>query len=139
MPWRITPADYASIRAVIDTTLTEGSLPVGVISLPIYTGQAEATVLGAYPLADTAAADVQVHLHNAALLFCAASLVMAIPVFVREQGPEFSAQVERVPPSELAADLRNRAQAELAIVASEGVIGDAPLVFATVPGARGRW
>ena len=138
MAWRLSAADYPSIRAAIDISLSEGSLPDGIIALPIYSGQAEQTVLAFVPDADAADADRQAHLHNAAMLFCASSLVFAIPSFTREQGPEFEAEIQRVKPETLAGDLRARAQAELEAGAA-GEISTVPVMFTVARGSRGQW
>jgi hypothetical protein len=139
LSWRITPADFPSIRAAIDVSLTAGSLSDEIIALPIYSGQAEQAVLARVPDADTASAARQAHLHNAALLYAAASLVFAIPSFIREQGPEFAIQVQRIDPAVLAADLRNRADAELLAGAVAGTVSLVQTMFTVVPGTRGRY
>src|SRR5690349_12752640 len=139
MAWRLSAADYPSIRAAIDVSLSEGSLPDAVIGLPIYAGYGEQAVLSSVPDADTATQDRQDHLHTAAILFTAAAIALALPSFTRESGPEFNAEIQRVAPAELAADLRLRAQAEVAAAAPEAVIGLVPLTFTVGKGSRGQW
>lgn len=139
MAWRITPADFPSIRAAIDVSLTEGSLPDDIIALPIYTGYAEQAVVSKVEDADTATAERQAHLHNAAVLYAAASLVFAIPSFVREQGPEFNVQVQRVAPDVLAGDLRVRADAEVLAGAIPGAASLVQTMFSVARGDRGRY
>jgi hypothetical protein len=137
--WRLTPADYQSVRKAIDISLSEGSLPDDIIALPIYSGYAEQKVLSTVPDADTAGAARQAHLHTAAILYTAAALVYAIPNFVREQGPEFAAVVERVKPEQLAGDLRLRADAELQAGAVDPDLSLVPLIFTVARGDRGKW
>jgi hypothetical protein len=137
--WRLSAADYPSIRAAIDISLSEGSLPDTIISLPIYSGYAEQQVLAVVPDADTADTDRQAHLHNAAMLFAAAALCLAIPSFTREAGPEFNASIDRVKPAELAADLRLRAASELEAGSPGAAAQLVPLTFTVAKGSRGQW
>ena len=139
MAWRLSPADYPSIRAAIDVSLSAGSLSDDIIALPIYSGYGEQAVLALVPDADTATQDRQDHLHTAAILFTAAALALALPAFTRESGPEFNAEIQRVPPSELAADLRLRAQSEVAAASPEASLGLVPLTFTVAKGGRGKW
>lgn len=137
----VNPEDYGEIRAAIDFSLDPVSLEDRIIGMSIYLGSAINDVVLRDPIALTRSDPTeQQHLKNAAILFTAAYLVVAMPRLTKETyGQKYGYERSAVDPSALATSLWARGEAEIDAVLNPGV-GDEerPTMFAVGHGRRGR-
>lgn len=130
---------YSAIRAAIDPSLDEESLPGEIIALSIYMDAAVAEVVAKVPDAEDLEGEDLVHVQNAAILLTAARLATRVPNVTSEtyvEGGGYQRKdVDRVI---LAKDLRGQAQDELAMVLQTGEVETSrPSLFALASGTRG--
>jgi hypothetical protein len=137
----LTTTEYPAIRAAIDTSLDTDVLPDSIIALDIYAPSAQRDVLALDATAEDRTGDELQHAKNAAIYFCAARLIGALPQISRETGFDGSGyQRQAVDTAARAAELRGRASAELdAYLESGNAASDMPTMFAAGCGQRGRW
>lgn len=136
----LTAADYDAVRAAIDVGLTAAQVPDAVIGMPIYHGWADAQVLAAVPTAATATGTAAEWATRAAILFCAARLVRAIPNTVQESFADVTYRRDVPKAEERAAALLAEAESALATLAElEGVTPTVarPIFFTLATGRRG--
>jgi hypothetical protein len=131
--------DYPAIRAALDVTLDAGLLPDALIGLPINVGAAEAEVLARDPAAATRTGVALQHVKNAAILLTAANLAPSLPAFTAQAFGSTSFQHKPVDWVARAAQLRQRADDELASVLQPAAVApERPTMFAVAAGRRGR-
>jgi hypothetical protein len=131
---------YPSVRAAIDTSLDSRLLPDAIIALDIYKAAAVRDVLAIDASAESRTSTEFAHAQAAAVYFCAARLVTALPQIVRETRDTHAYQRAEVKPDMRAAELRALASAELdAYLDMSPAIGDMPTLFTVGRGRRGRW
>lgn len=136
------PSDnYPAVRAAIDITLDTAALPDSIIALDIYGGSAVRDVLAIDPTAASRSGDQLLHAQAAAVYFCAARLVGALPVLTQERnfaGDEYRRQA--IDADARARDLLSLASAELdSYLEPTPATSDMPTMFAAGCGQRGRW
>jgi len=136
-------ADYPAVRAAIDLSLDDTTLPDDVIGLPIYAGAAEVEIgrrVANYADVITAGGANAALLTNAAIWICAALLVPAVPNLTGERTPD-SQQYSRqaFDPAAKVAQLRALADQAIGEVLGEDPLTAArPVTFAVACGRRGR-
>lgn len=135
----IVAGDYEAIRKALDTSLDNRLLPDAVIGLDLYAGAASRAVLARDPDAATRTGTAGQQIKLAAILWCASLIAPALPQISGEDHGDDSYRRVLASPEKLAADLRARAEAELAAV----LLPDAPTpyrppVFTLARGRRGR-
>ncbi len=139
----LVPADYPAIRAALDVTLTEATLPDSIIELDLYLGAAEREVRASDPDAETRTGEARERVRAAAMLLCAANLAPAIPRIAAEQLADYRYQQQPVDWMKLAAELRERAKAELTALTTTDATEQASRFrhpsFAVAKGRRGVW
>jgi hypothetical protein len=136
----LSAADYPAIRAALDTAMDSAFLPDSVIGMSIYAGAGELAVLAKVPDAESRSGAELQRCKNAAVYLTAALLAIALPQIAAETfiGGE-SYQRKIVDPAALAAELRQRANAELDIVLTPSEVAPSrPTMFALARGRRGR-
>jgi len=132
-------ANYPQIRAAIDLTLVAAQLPDSAIALPIFRDAAIADVLLIDGDADDRTGDDLAAAQRAAVYFCAARLVSALPQITRKAalGSEVAYQAQNA--AQRAAELRGLASAALdSYLVTDAATGDRPTFFAAGHGYRGR-
>jgi hypothetical protein len=137
-PLPLTSASYPGIRAALDVSLDATVLPDAVIALSIYQGAGERDVEQQDPDWATRTGPEATALQNAAIYYIAARLAPAIPALTAEQfgaGQRYTR--EAFDAAAVAADLRARGDAELALVLGETAVA-VPTLFTTAHGYRGR-
>jgi len=137
----LTTTEYPAIRAAIDTSLDTTVLPDSIIALDIYAGAARRDVLLLDATAESRTGDEFQHARNAAIYFCAARLIGALPQISRETSFDGSGyQRQAIDTTARAAELRGQASAALdAYLDSGDAASDRPITFAAGCGQRGRW
>ena len=135
------PAEnYAAVRAALDITLDSAALPDAIIALDIYAASAVRDVLAVDPIAADRAGDELLHAQAAAVYFCAARLIGALPQITRDEEPGNTIVRQAYDAAERAAALRGLASAELdAYLATDPTIADVPPMFGVASGRRGLW
>jgi hypothetical protein len=113
----LTDDDFTAIRAAIDLSLDEGTLPDDVIALPIYRGRAEARVLARDPNAASYTYGMPEYdaVKQAAILFAASLLapIVLASIPTSETIGTYKYNLAGLKPEQLAAALS--ADAELAL------------------------
>lgn len=127
-------SDYPTIRASIDLDLDDTGLPDSIISMPIYKGSGENMVLARDPLAlyriDPGNAtyytpENAAHIRNAAILFTASLIVLALPQIQREtMGTHYAYQKTVVDRIDLSSTLEGRGEQELDFILHPGIVDD---------------
>jgi hypothetical protein len=136
----LSTSDYPAIRAAIDVSLSDLSLPDSVIVLDMYAGAGVRDVLRVDPLAASRTGDALAHANTAAIMFTAARLAGVVPQIVKEAFPDHSYERKAYDPLELAGQLRASAGAELDAYLEPGALEqDRPTMFAVARANRGRW
>lgn len=135
----LSEADYPVIRAALDTELDEADLPDSIIDQIIYAPAAVRDVIDRYSTAESETGEDFYRCKRAAIYFCAARLA---PVVVRltsqtVQARDLSYSKPTFDPEQRAAELRQMAEAELALIVSEDV-PTKPTMFTVARGYRGR-
>lgn len=134
----LTSTHYPAIRAALEVTLTAKELPDATIALNIYLGAAIAEVLARDPIAESRTGAALTHCENAGILFCAALLAPALPAITGEQTKNYQYSQKATDWSAQAAQLRKRAELELAAVLTPTEVApERPTMFARVSGRRG--
>lgn len=134
----LTATHYPAIRAALEVTLTSKELPDAVIALDIYLAAAIAEVLARDPLAESRTGAALTHVTNAGVLICAALLAPALPAITGEQTKNYQYSQKATDWLALAAQLRKRADLELAAVLTPTeATPSRPTMFARAPGRRG--
>lgn len=137
-------ANFPAIRAVIDIELDEVGLPDSIIQLDVFQATGEADVLSRDPIA-ASRTDLteKLHIVNAAVLFTASYIVIALPRILKETfGVHYATTKQEVERKDLAALLRSRANDEIDAVINKGAEEpDRPLSFTITCGGRDhtRW
>ncbi len=139
----LSASNYPDIRAAIDTSLDSTTLPDATIALAVYVGSAELWVKERDPSAESRTGDDLQHAKNAAMYMTAALLVPAVPQLTAEryldEGYEYTRQ--KIDWDKLAAELRSRAEAELAAyldASTDTQVRYRPTMFTLASGRRGR-
>ena len=136
-----------AVRAAIDISLSDGSLPDAIIQMPIYQGAAEDWVLArdlnAASYVDTGAAPdaTKASRVNRALIYKTASLLCpAIPAITRDQfGPDEGYTRAAADYAKRADELAGMASAQLdAYLEAAPVTSALPTFITVAPGYRGR-
>ncbi|MEW6210148.1 MAG: hypothetical protein AB1631_17410 [Acidobacteriota bacterium] len=131
--------DPVQVRAALDLSLTESDLPDATIQLPLFTGPAVAEVRRRDPQAESREGEELEHIKNALNLLVAAGLALSFPQITRQQSAEGDAyQRNVVSATDLAADLRQRADEELNEVIGADTTSTMPTFFGLATGRRGR-
>ena len=135
----LTATEYASIRGLLDITLDEDSLPDETIELPPYGPAAERWLLERDPIAGTRTGLQQSAILSALCCYAAALIAPAIPNLTAEtQGPYIYSR-QAVNWNERAAQLKARAEQELASVLTPGAsVVRFPTMFTVAAGGRGE-
>jgi hypothetical protein len=110
-------SDYPAIRATLDVSLGDKSLPDAVIELPVYLGAAEAEVLRRYPASASATGVSLARYRNACMLLCASFLAGGMVAQTTSEtlpGGGYRYDRPAVDWSKRAKELRARAEDELA-------------------------
>lgn len=112
----LTATAYPMVRAALGPGVRSGDVPDDVIGLDLYAGLAERDVLAVVPEADTFEVDSDNRLYAvvAAANFCAARLCPAMPRITSLKAGPVSIGQQAIDYARLAAELRQRAFAELA-------------------------
>jgi hypothetical protein len=135
----LTTAEYPAIRAAIDVSLDSAALPDATIALGIYAGAAELDVISRDPLALSRTGAELAHVTNAAIYFCAARLIVALPQILRETFADHSYERGQTDIAQRAGELRALATAEIETVISPTDTTPAmPTMFTVGTGDRGR-
>jgi hypothetical protein len=136
----LTSSDYPAIRAAIDVSLDSTMLSDDVIAMPIYAEAAEAEVLVRDPLALSREGSAWQRVVNAAIYLAAARLVRAVVWIKSEEiGGERQYSRQETDLNALIADLRGKAEAELAAVLEPTATAPSrPTMFTLASGRRGR-
>ena len=134
-------SDYNDVRAALDATLDELSLPNNVISSTIYQGSAEQQIIARIPTAATLTGVEQIQVRVATILLTAALIAPVVPMLTREQDKDYSYQRQPIDWTEVASRLQSRVDAILGSLA-----GDAPtatsgtaFMFGRASGCRGTF
>lgn len=116
----LSAADFDVIRRTIRTNLTESTLPDAIIALPSYQAAGEAEVLRRDPAATTRTGADGDRVKQAAVLYTAALLARALPVYtsISENGLSYS--VKLPDPESIAARLWTAADALIVAVVTGG-------------------
>lgn len=133
--------DYPSIRAAIDVKLGRQELPDDIIEQDIFIGAAEAELVARYPTAASATGNDLLRVKRAAVWLTAARLVHSVVrvTSMSVQNRDFSYSRATFNPDEMAAELRGRADRELAMLETpDAVTPSRPTMFAVASGDRGR-
>lgn len=136
----VSPIEYPSVRAAIDVGLDADALPDAVIRLDMYGGAAERDVLARDPLALTyePSTDAFWNVRQAAIYYCAARLVPAIPNITSEKLGEYAVSMASRDQAALVGELRGRAEACLNAVLGTATSAQIPSLFDRACAARGR-
>lgn len=130
--------EYPEIRAALDADLNANDLPDSIIAMTIYKDAADQDVLERDPDAATRTGEDANRVKRAAIYFCAARLA---PVVVRLTSlsvttRDMSYSRATFDPEERAAQLRNMAEEQLALVLE--VDPARPAFFSVAHGTRGK-
>lgn len=132
---------YEQVRAAIDTSLTEDDLPDATIALDLYAGAANRWLLRRDSDAATRMGDDAASVTLAAVLYCAALLVGAIPRLTQENHDGVTSYTRALEtPAQIAERLLARAEDALAGVLepSAPTTASIPTMFTRASGRRGR-
>jgi len=132
----LTAADYPAIRAALDISLTSAELPDLIIGLDMYVGAAQRAIRARDPIAESRTGDDLARVRLAAMLWCAALLVPALPQIASETHGDDTYRRQTSDPLAVALELRGRAEAELAAVLNAGTGSRTPRPFAYTRAAR---
>lgn len=127
---------YDSVRAALDTKLTEEDLPNSIVAMDIYAGAAELDVLARDPQAESRTDDDLKRVKNAAVYFCAARLAPAIPHLVETGDENNTWRWQQRDWQARAQELRQLADESVNEVLTTDVVR--PKVFSVASGRRGR-
>jgi hypothetical protein len=138
----LTTADFPAVRALLDISVDERSLPDTVILLAPFAPEAEARVLDRVTDAADRTGDEARHLHLAAIALCAALLAPSMPSLTSESvGPSVSVSRAPVDWPKRASYLQGVFESEMDAVLPKGTVEDTtkrrPLLFSLAPGRRG--
>jgi hypothetical protein len=129
----IETTDYPAIRAAINISLDEKSLPDDVIALSIYKGIAERRISDQQPTID-------VYSKAAAVLLCAALLCKAVPQILSETDAGVTTTVEPVDYDEKKAELlalsSEMLSLSLNVSAADRIAAQLPTLFTVARGSR---
>jgi hypothetical protein len=123
----LTPADFQAVRQALDTSFDEEVLPDETVSLDIYQIVGESYVFAAIPTADTLVnSDPRIKI--AAVFYVAAELAPVVPHIVRENYGQYSYQLADRDWSKLQAELRRKAELQIAAVIGSPVTDSTDLM-----------
>ncbi len=137
----LSAADYPAIRAALDVSLNAQLLPDATIGQDIFVGAAEAELLRRVPDAASRTGDDLKRVKRALVWLTAAllapSVVRITSLSVQTRDLSYSRQT--FDPDEKAAELRSRAESEIAMLLTPGeATPSLPTVFTVAAGYRGR-
>jgi len=132
----LTISDYPAVRAALDISLTSAALPDAIIELDLYAGAATRAIRARDPIAESRTGDDLARVQLAAVLWCAALLVPALPQIASETHGDDTYRRQTSDPLVFATELRGRAEAELAAVLNAGTGSRSPRPFAFTRAAR---
>lgn len=137
----LSPADYPAIRAALDVSLNAQQLPDATIEQDIFVGAAEAELLKRVPDAASRTGDDLKRVKRALVWLTAAllapSVVRITSLSVQTRDLSYSRQT--FDPDEKAAELRSRAESEIAMLLTPNeATPSRPTMFTVVAGYRGR-
>lgn len=137
----LSAADYPAIRAALDVSLNAQQLPDATIGQDIFVGAAEAELLRRVPDAASKTGDDLRRVKRALVWLTAAllapSVVRITSLSVQTRDLSYSRQT--FDPDEKAAELRSRAESEIAMLLTPGeATPSLPTVFTVAAGYRGR-
>ena len=139
----LSSAHYDQIRAALDLSLDEMSLPDDVIGQDIYLGRAETDVTTVFADAETFSGANKLRVQRAVILFTAAYLAPAVVAITSRSVTAHDSNFARRPfdPEKRAVELKSQGQAELGAVedqdADASVVIEPHSIVAVVPGRRG--
>ena len=135
----LTSADYPTIRAAIEVTLSSEQLPDAVIAMPIYVEAAEAEIARRVPDALESTDPVVIAtLKRAAIYLTAALIAPAVPRLTSERYGDQAYGREATDYQALAQALRNKVDDELATLDPVAGTPVMPMMFTLASGRRGR-
>jgi hypothetical protein len=128
--------EHAAVRAAIDVSLDEDTLPDDVITLEIFADAAEADLLQRDPVAATRPASEQPRVRRALVYYTAARIAPALPGYTSETLGAYKYSRPEWDGAKRAAELKALAERELAVLLESGGY---PLAttFARASGTRG--
>jgi hypothetical protein len=137
----LTSDQYPAIRAALDVSLTAQQLPDATIAQDIFAGAAEGELLRRVPDAASKTGDDLKRVKRALVWLTAAllahSVVRITSMSVQTRDLSYSRQT--FDPEEKAAELRSRAEAEIAMLLTPSeATPSRPTMFTVAPGYRGR-
>lgn len=137
----LTSSDYPAIRAALDVGLNAQQLPDATIALDTFVGAAEAELLRRVPMAAGKTGDDLKRVKRALVWLTAAllahSVVRITSMSIQTRDLSYSRQT--FDPDEKAAELRGRAEAEIAMLLEPNETTPAmPTMFTLATGGRGR-
>lgn len=137
----LTSADYPAIRAALDVGLNAQQLPDATIELDTFAGAAEAELVRRIPDAALLVDDDLKRVKRALVWLTAAllahSVVRITSMSIQTRDLSYSRQT--FDPDEKAAELRGRAEAEIAMLLEPNETTPAmPTMFTLATGGRGR-
>lgn len=137
----LSDTDYPAIRAALDVGLNAQQLPDAIIEQDIFLGAAEAELVRRVPDAASKTGEDLKRVKRAAVWLTAAllahSVVRITSMSIQTRDLSYSRQT--FDPDEKAAELRSRAEAEIAMLLTPTAATPArPTMFALATGSRGR-